>query len=123
MTVLASSLSQAAFRASSAPALSEPDSSMSKTLPWRTLSTPAMPSDFSAPSMAFPCGSRTPVFRVTVTRAFIGGSLDGSLDNLASSCSDLARIAIERRERQGNPVRGKLHTGGDIGETVVGEAV
>jgi hypothetical protein len=31
-----------------------------------------MPSDVSAPSIALPCGSRTPDFKVTVTRAFIG---------------------------------------------------
>src|ERR1700744_2109491 len=43
---------------------------MSNTLPWRTLATPSTPSDFSAPSMALPWGSRMPVFRVTVTRAF-----------------------------------------------------
>src|SRR3954471_11464939 len=43
---------------------------MSNTLPWRTLAMPSMPSDFSAPSMALPCGSRMPDFRVTVTRAF-----------------------------------------------------
>src|SRR3954447_11545598 len=44
---------------------------MSNTLPWRTLATPATPSDFSAPSIALPCGSRMPDFRVTVTRAFM----------------------------------------------------
>src|SRR6201986_5595279 len=70
MTVFASSLSAAAFSAASALARSEPDSSMSNTLPWRTLATPSTPSDFSAPSMALPWGSRMPVFRVTVTRAF-----------------------------------------------------
>src|SRR5436305_12062477 len=43
---------------------------MSNTLPWRTLATPSTPSDFNAPSMALPCGSRMPDFRVTVTRAF-----------------------------------------------------
>src|SRR3954471_23574887 len=43
---------------------------MSNTLPWRTLATPSTPSDFSAPSIALPCGSRMPDFRVTVTRAF-----------------------------------------------------
>src|SRR6202023_1869108 len=70
ITVLANSLSAASFNAASALALSEPDSSMSNTLPWRTLATPSTPSDFSAPSMALPCGSRMPVFSVTVTRAF-----------------------------------------------------
>src|SRR5665213_3295298 len=43
---------------------------MSNTLPCRTLATPSTPSDFSAPSMALPWGSRMPVFSVTVTRAF-----------------------------------------------------
>src|SRR5207245_171544 len=47
---------------------------MSNTLPWRTLATPSTPSDFSAPSMALPCGSRMPVFNVTVTRAFTSKS-------------------------------------------------
>src|SRR5437868_7343735 len=47
---------------------------MSNTLPWRTLATPSTPSDFSAPSIALPCGSRMPDFSVTVTRAFIGQS-------------------------------------------------
>src|SRR6202008_3504385 len=31
-------------------------------------------SDFKAPSMAFPCGSRIPLLSVTVTRAFIARS-------------------------------------------------
>src|SRR5207253_9351137 len=44
---------------------------MSNTLPWRTLAMPSTPNDFSAPSMALPCGSRMPDFRVTVTRAFM----------------------------------------------------
>src|SRR6201996_4548797 len=43
---------------------------MSNTLPWRTLATPSTPSDFKAPSIALPWGSRMPVFSVTVTRAF-----------------------------------------------------
>src|SRR6266404_6529091 len=43
---------------------------MSNTLPWRTLAMPSTPSDFSAPSMALPWGSRMPDFSVTVTRAF-----------------------------------------------------
>src|SRR5579872_569145 len=49
---------------------------MSNTLPWRTLATPSTPSDFSAPSMALPCGSRMPDFKVTVTRAFTSLPLD-----------------------------------------------
>src|ERR1700726_2751080 len=71
MTVFANSLSAASFSAASALALSEPDNSMSNTLPWRTLATPPTPSDFRAPSMALPCGSRIPDFKVTVTRAFM----------------------------------------------------
>src|ERR1700753_988297 len=43
---------------------------MSNTLPCRTLATPSTPSDFKAPSIALPWGSRMPVFSVTVTRAF-----------------------------------------------------
>src|SRR6266571_4474476 len=70
ITVFAKSLSAASFNAASALALSAPESSMSNTLPWRTLETPSTPSDFSAPSMALPCGSRMPDFNVTVTRAF-----------------------------------------------------
>src|SRR3954452_5400401 len=70
MTVFAKSLSAASFSAASALALSAPDSSMSNTLPWRTLAMPSTPSDFSAPSMALPWGSRMPFFNVTVTRAF-----------------------------------------------------
>src|SRR4051794_19225834 len=44
---------------------------MSNILPCRTLATPVTPSERSAPSIALPCGSRMPVFSVTVTRAFI----------------------------------------------------
>src|SRR5579872_4264927 len=47
---------------------------MSNTLPWRTLATPATPSERNAPSIALPCGSRMPDFKVTVTRAFIVAS-------------------------------------------------
>src|SRR5262249_16570632 len=32
---------------------------------------PSTPSDFKAPSIALPCGSRMPDLRVTVTRAFM----------------------------------------------------
>src|SRR5215467_2610352 len=70
MTVLANSLSAASFSVASALVRSEPESSMSNTLPWRTIATPSMPSDLSAPSMALPCGSRMLDFSVTVTRAF-----------------------------------------------------
>src|SRR5216684_6010860 len=69
MMGLAKSFSAASFSAFSARPTSSPSSSMSNTLPWRTLATPAMPSALSAPSIAFPCGSSTPDFKVTVTRA------------------------------------------------------
>src|SRR4051812_28324452 len=52
---------------------------MSNTLPWRTLATPSTPSDFRAPSIALPCGSRMPDFSVTVTRAFTS-SVPSALD-------------------------------------------
>src|SRR5262249_53995513 len=71
MMTLARSLSAAALSAASARAGSTLSSSMSNTLPWRTLATPEMPSDLSAPSIALPCWSSTPGLRVTVTRAFI----------------------------------------------------
>src|SRR6185369_13550753 len=71
ITVLASSFSAASRSVVSALAASPASSSMSNTLPWRTLAIPATPSDLSAPSIALPCGSSTPFFRVTVTRAFI----------------------------------------------------
>src|ERR1043165_189678 len=71
ITVLASSFSAASRSVVSARTASLSSISMSNTLPWRTLATPATPSDFSAPSIALPCGSRTPFFRVTVTRAFM----------------------------------------------------
>jgi hypothetical protein len=72
--VLASSFSAASRNVASAAVASPSASSMSNTLPWRTLATPATPSDFNAPSIALPCGSRTPVLSVTVTRAFMDGA-------------------------------------------------
>ena len=52
----------------------------------RTLATPFKPSERSAPSMALPCGSRMPDFRVTVTRAFMFCRLcHESPDNLGRS--------------------------------------
>src|SRR6202030_4012481 len=71
ITVLARSFSAAFLSAASALARSPPSISMSKTLPWRTLATPPTPRDLRAPSMALPCGSRIPDFKVTVTRAFM----------------------------------------------------
>src|ERR1700694_1146456 len=69
MIGLARSFSAASLSALSARPTSSPSSSISNTLPWRTLATPAIPSALSAPSMAFPCGSSTPDFKITVTRA------------------------------------------------------
>ena len=40
--------------------------------PWRTSPTPEMPSPLIAPSIALPCGSRTPFFSVILIFAFIG---------------------------------------------------
>src|SRR5205085_10420786 len=68
ITVLASSFSAASRSAASALAASPSSISLSNTLPCRTLATPATPSDFSAPSTALPCASRTPAFNVTTTR-------------------------------------------------------
>src|ERR1700691_1807346 len=75
ITVLASNFSAAFFSAASALARSAPSISMSNTLPWRTLATPLTPSVFRAPSIALPCGSKMPDFKVTVTRAFIALSI------------------------------------------------
>src|ERR671929_360216 len=47
-------------------------SSSSMTLPWRTSRTPEKPRLFRAWPMAVPCGSSTPDFKVTWTRAFMG---------------------------------------------------
>src|SRR4051812_17674635 len=44
--------------------------STSNTFPCRTPATPAKPRAASAASIALPCGSKTPSFRRTVTRAF-----------------------------------------------------
>src|SRR5215813_5381581 len=71
MMVLASRVSAAFLSVVSACARSVPSNSTSNTLPWRTLAIPATPSALRAPSMALPCGSSTPDFSVTVTRAFI----------------------------------------------------
>src|SRR6516164_6515223 len=69
---------------------------MSNTLPWRTLATPSTPSDFSAPSMALPCGSRMPDFSVTVTRAFT--SIPSALPSAFASALD------QDRARAGRPL-------------------
>src|SRR5262249_46592357 len=73
ITVLASSFSAASRSVCSALAGSPPSSSMSNTLPRPPPATPPSPSDFSAPSIALPCGSSTPDFNVTTTRAFMPG--------------------------------------------------
>src|SRR6266516_6060626 len=71
MMGLAKSFSAASLSSLSARPTSSPSSSMSNTLPWRTLATPARPSALSAPSIALPCGSSTPDFKVTVTPTLI----------------------------------------------------
>src|SRR5215471_17048437 len=53
-------------------ALSVPSISISISLPWRTSPTPVKPSEARALPIALPCGSSTPVLRLTCTRAFIG---------------------------------------------------
>src|SRR5579883_2532677 len=50
-------------------------SSRSITLPCRTSPTPVKPSEPKAWAIAFPCGSRTPGFSITWTRAFMPASL------------------------------------------------
>src|SRR5688572_21533172 len=62
---------------------------MSNTLPCRTAPTPAKPSALSDPWMAWPCGSRTPALRVTVTRAFIGRLLHQP----GARCQRIVRLA------------------------------
>src|SRR6202030_3982153 len=89
MITLASSLSAASLSAACARAASTPSSSMSNTFPWRTLATPATPSNLSAPSIALPCGSRMPDFNLTVTWAFMALSVAQS-------------IAANRRRRNGS---------------------
>src|SRR5690606_15197738 len=71
MTVLARSFSHIAFTSASAAVLSVAVRSSSITLPWRTASTPWNPSVPSACFTASPCGSRTPSFGMTWTRASI----------------------------------------------------
>src|SRR5258708_35233092 len=46
-------------------------STSSMYFPWRTSPTPANPKEVRACPIAWPCGSRTPGFKVTCTRAFI----------------------------------------------------
>src|SRR5215470_6871235 len=79
---------------------------MSNTLPWRTLVTPATPSDLSAPSIALPWGSRIPVLRVTVMRAFmsphaLGGAMRPQLWTFARfRCEFYARRSLMHRGRR-----------------------
>jgi ATPase subunit of ABC transporter with duplicated ATPase domains len=71
ITVLASSFSHMSFRFARACDASFSASSMSITLPWRTSPTASKPRLLSACPIALPCGSSTPFFNVTNTRAFI----------------------------------------------------
>src|SRR5205809_7531730 len=75
MTVLASSLRQMSSSSALAFALSEFLRSISKYLPWRTCSMPEKPSEPKAPSMALPCGSGTPFFKVTLILACVSCSI------------------------------------------------
>ena len=58
------------------------------------------PSERSAPSIALPCGSRMPVFRVTVTRAFMRGGLPYELPRVARKHPAIhAKFGDETAER------------------------
>src|SRR5262249_44800894 len=66
--------------------------SSSITFPWRTSRTPAKPRLCRAWPIAVPCGSSTPDFRVTWTRAFIDFGETGSLHRLRAL--EVARPAL-----------------------------
>src|SRR5690606_34728559 len=86
----------------------------SKTLPWRTLPMPAKPNAPSAPSMALPWGSRTPFFRVTVTRAFIdNSSRDGSRNANGRLAAAVAINDISLHENRPAALRPLLLLGQD----------
>ena len=99
-------LAAAPFSAASAFCAIAPSSSMSKTLPWRTLATPDTPSDFSAPSIALPCGSRMPDFKGDGdarfherNRRFGAGQVTRpSTLRKASQCADRLRLQPEMGE-------------------------
>src|ERR1043166_8771957 len=103
MMTLARSLSAASLSTASARAASTLSSSMSNTLPWRTLATPEMPNDLSAPSIALPWGSSTPGLRVTVTRAFIAAPLTspwrGEVGRRSRPGGGETKREMDRRER------------------------
>src|SRR5436853_2088741 len=71
MTGLARSCRHISSTRARAAAGSVSASSSSISLPWRTSPTSPKPSPFKALPIAFPCGSRTPGFRLIWTRAFI----------------------------------------------------
>src|SRR5271166_6443659 len=106
--VLASRRSQASPSLRRAAAWSSPSISMSKILPWRTLLSPSMARPLSAPSIALPCGSSTPDFRVTKTRAFIGSKAP-----CRSGCVRGRRHGEKRVERR--RIAGGAQLGGDGG--------
>src|SRR3977135_2933801 len=88
---------------------------MSNTLPCRTLATPTTPSDLSGPSIALPCGSRMPVLRVTVTRAFMGVSQAPYLSSRARLRQHPAaarHVSARADQPQRRPTRGR-HAGDD----------
>src|SRR5438552_5587139 len=90
MTVLASSLRQMSSSSALTFALSEFLRSISKYLPWRTCSMPEKPSEPKAPSMALPCGSSTPFFKVTLIFACIRCSI--AFDELRTRTLGLAEL-------------------------------
>src|SRR5712672_3374309 len=88
---------------------------MSNTLPWRTLATPPTPSDLSAPSIALPCGSRMPVLRVTVTRAFMDVSQAPYLSSrarLRQHPATARHVSARTGQPQRRPER-RRHAGND----------
>src|SRR6266508_1915834 len=116
MIVLASSVSAACLSSASACLRSRLLISMSNTLPCRTLATPSTPSDFSAPSIALPWGSRMPDLRVTVTRAFMTLSLAlaSALDmgRITSPATDIgAQFPVKTRTRKVYAQLASMHRG------------
>ena len=84
-------------------------SSISKTLPWRTLAMPGTWRERRAPSMALPCGSRTPDFKVTVTARFHAGP-DETTTPSSNPLSPwrLASPAVIPDERSEGPEPGRV---------------
>ena len=83
-------------------------------LAWRTVVTPSTTSDLSAPSIALPCGSRTPLFSVTMTRAFTDGLATSQAAFEAAPWSE----ARDRRR-----VAGRAQLGGGRGVAAAERAI